>query len=363
MEEKKSIRSHLENPLDFEKTSDPCLMATNNSGIRVTMPIGTNCPLKCKHCYQEGEVKHEVNLETSLLAINRMAEAGVTKLYWDGAEPMTNKDIPKYLKLINELKSSEKYNKDIFNIVSIGTSGMYVNRKRAQDLFDSGLRNIMISLDGAIKETNDEFRGEGVFEKAMDAIDILVNIGYELRVGSTLWAGMVDQIPKLVQLAYEKGAKEVSFNWLQPLGNALKYPEILIPNSYFRDIAKKVNKVENEYSGRILVNMHRRNPIDKTKICKGGRQIVYIAGDRVSPCSWINVLAPEFQSQMSLKEFSLTDILENDPNIKKFRKLVNNISENGALCPAICKIHNEVYEGPDPNDKFGVHNFSIFDLR
>ncbi|MCA9460208.1 MAG: hypothetical protein KC550_06695, partial [Nanoarchaeota archaeon] len=125
----------------------------------------------------------------------------------------------------------------------------------------------------------------------------------------------------------------------------------------------KVNKVENEYSGRILVNMHRRNPIDKTKICKGGRQIVYIAGDRVSPCSWINVLAPEFQSQMSLKEFSLTDILENDPNIKKFRKLVNNISENGALCPAICKIHNEVYEGPDPNDKFGVHNFSIFDLR
>jgi len=343
--------------------SDPCLMATRSVGIRTTMPVGVDCPLNCKHCYQNGISQYSMDLETNLLNIKRMAKDGVSKLYWDGAEPMTNKNVLDYLSLIEQLKNSGNYDENVFATVSIATSGVLVNKDNAQRLFDSGLSSIMVSLDGGTENTHDSFRSRGVFKKVMRAIDTLVNVGYDVRLGTALWQGMLEEVEEIVRIGADKGVKEVSFNWVQPVGNALKIPGILVDNCYFRDVANTVSEIEEKYSGIVGVNMHRRNEIDGSKMCKGGKQITYVAEDWVAPCSWMNVVAPEFRSKMSLKNFGLQEILDYDENIQRFRSLVEDISSDGALCPAICKMYNGSYVGPDPNSKNGVFSINQVSLR
>jgi len=342
--------------------ANPCLLSTDE-GIRVTMSIGVACPLKCKHCYQEGKVRFDVDLGTNLNSLVKMGESGVSKLYWDGAEPMTNPDIDLYLKVIQHMKKQPSAPKYLFKVVSIATNGVLVTYEKSKHLYDNGLRNIMVSLDGATSKTNDYFRDKGAFNKAVNAISILTKIGFDVRIGTTIWRGNIYELEDIVKLGINLGVKEVAFNWLQPIGQALKHPEILVPNEYYQSIANKIRGISYKYENKIKVKFHRDGILDERAICKGGTKIAYISGEWVWPCSWISIVAPEFKSKMSLSKHTLKEILEKDTNIKRFRKLVEKMSKEEACCPALCKIYNGSFIGPDPISSKGIHQINQKELK
>lgn len=338
------------------KKVDPCLLSADKKGLRVTMPIGIDCPLKCKHCYQSGVARFSVDLGTNLNTLVKLGESGVSKLYWDGAEPMTNPDIDLYLKTIYYMKSKPESPEYLFKRVSIATNGMLVNNENARRLYDNGLKNIMVSLDGAKPKTHDYFRNkEGSFKKVTNAINILKKNNFDIRVGSTIWKGNIYELEDLVRLSSELGVEEIIFNWLQPVGRALEYSKLIVPNEYYQAISNNINEISKDYNGKIKVEFHRGGKLDEHAFCKGGKNIAYVSGKWVWPCSWISLIAPEFKSEFSLNDYTLIEILEKDPTIKKFRNVVEEINKKEACCPAMCKIYNGNFIGPDPISENGIH--------
>jgi len=334
---------------------DPCLLSSPKEGLRVTMPVGVNCPLKCKHCYQEGVARYSVDLGTNLNALAKMGESGVSKLYWDGAEPMTNRDIGLYLAVINHMKSKPGASPYLFERVSIATNGIFVNRERAEKLYAGGLRNIMVSLDGATPATHDYFRGLGSYEKAVRAIKILKDVKFDVRIGTTVWKEITKELEDIVKLGLEFGVNEIAFNWMQPIGEALNHQGLLVPNEHFQAVSEKVKAISARHGTRIKISFHRGGETNPDAACKGGVNIAYVSGEWVWPCSWISVVAPEFKSELSLKEHTLKEIIENDPTIQQFRETVDALGEDGACCPALCKVYNGAFKGPDPISAKGVH--------
>jgi MoaA/NifB/PqqE/SkfB family radical SAM enzyme len=285
-----------------------------------------------------------------------MGEGGVSVLYLDGAEPMTCQDINLYLDTISHLKNAEEAPEYLFERVSIATNGFLVTQERSELLYEKGLRNIMVSIDGSNAQTHDQFRNPGSFEKAVSAIEILRNIGYDVRIGTTIWRGNVNQLENIAKLGIDLGVSEVAFNWMQPVGNALNFPDLLIADQNYQAVCDQINSVNESLGPYIKIGYHRGGIADPDKICRGGEGIVYIAGKYVWPCSWISIVSPEiFKSEMTLWENSLSDILENDPSIRRFRALVDRMSAEGAACPAMCRIYNHSFDLPDPISFGGKH--------
>lgn len=332
---------------------DPCLLGRQGNGLRVTMPIGVYCPMRCKHCYQQGTAKYSIDLATNVHSLIRMGEAGVTKLYWDGTEPTTNPDIPLYLNAISHMKQKKP---DVFERVSIATNGIYVTEEKAEEFFSLGLKNIMVSLDG-IKGTHDSFRQPGAYDSAIKAMRILVNAGYDVRVGTTIWSGSIKELDCIAKTASDLGAKEVALNWMQPVGSALDHKELLIANENYQSVCDMIERVISD-NPRIMINFHRGRSVDSSKQCRGGSLISYISGEYVWPCSWISTVAPEFRSEMTLKNHGLQDILDNDPVLNKFKDLSRKMNSEGGFCPALCKIYNGDFKGPDPLSESGIHRIN-----
>lgn len=338
--------------------TDPCLLSAPKTGLRATMSVGKSCPMGCKHCSQMGLSKFDIDKDTSTKTIKDMSEpkSKVSKLYFDGAEPTTNKDLMDYISLINDLRL-DSHDLTMFERVSVATNGIYMTEKKAIELKNAGLTNIMISLDGGNEKTHDFFRKAGSFESVMSATDILVMNDYDVRYGVTLWSGMIKEAEQIVNLAIDKGVKEVSFNWLQPVGSALKNPEILIDNCFYRSIGDKIYNLKEKYDGLMSINFHRYGELDQNKRCEGGSRIFFVGGDRVWPCSWINtIFDDEFGSVMSLKQNTLGEILLNDPNLKRFRRLIELQKEEEASCPALSKLYTGSFDGPDPISTKGIHS-------
>lgn len=339
------------------KQVDPCLLGTPNEGIRATMSIGINCPLKCKHCCISGVTRYSTDTKTNLNSLKMMGLSGVSKLYWDGAEPMTNKDIDTFLDEIANMKSDPNNPRYLFKRVSIATNGMYVDKEKASNLYQRGLRNVMVSLDGASEETHDFFRNKGSFNKAINAIEILKNQGFEVRIGSTLWKGILRELEDITKWGFDLDVEEIAFNWMQPVGRALEYPNLLVPNNLYQTTFNRLNSLSDKYKGKIKVSYHRGGENNRRSNCRGGKNIAYISGEWVWPCSWISLVSPEFRSELSLKDYSLKNILSKDPKIREFRRKVGDLERTeGALCPALCLVYNGSLKGPDPISPEGVHH-------
>ena len=92
-----------------------------------------------------------------------------------------------------------------------------------------------------------------------------------------------------------------------------------------------------KYSERIKVNssFNRRNQDGCRGSCPGGDKFLFIDNlGRVSPCTWVVEKDPNFRSVITLKENSLSQILNSSP-LKKYSRVIKIIEERKILgCPA-----------------------------
>ncbi|MCD7972267.1 MAG: radical SAM protein [Candidatus Azobacteroides sp.] len=135
--------------------------------------IATDCNLSCKGCYAHAnnicgtaakEQKEELTAEQWKQIFQDAATMGINFNLLAGGEPLLRKDI---LKAASEVKDM------IFPIFTNGTviTGSYL------DLFAENLNLIpVISLEGS-KESTDDRRGQGVFNKVIHAMELLKKRG------------------------------------------------------------------------------------------------------------------------------------------------------------------------------------------
>ena len=165
-EKYKKYRYNWINSFDVKNKSKP---------LSVDIEIAAICDLACPHCHREFLVTPDkvINFDLYKSIIDQAVKLDVpsVKLIWRG-EPLLH---PKVKELIQYAKES-----GIIEVI-INTNGTNLNTKKANELIDSGLDQLIYSFDGGTKETYEKMR-PGRFKKN-NFEDVFNNIKnfYEIR--------------------------------------------------------------------------------------------------------------------------------------------------------------------------------------
>jgi len=174
------------------------------------------CNLACQHCWlsptfqPHGGTGGHLDYDLFALAIEQGLPLGLNRVKLTGGEPLLH---PDFIRMVDLLKEKGLG-------LNIETNGTLLTPSLARYLKDkSSLHLISVSLDGAVPETHDAFRGvEGSFEQACQGLRYLVEVGYRPQVIMSLHGGNVNEMEGLLQLAEGLGAGSVKFNLVQPSG-------------------------------------------------------------------------------------------------------------------------------------------------
>lgn len=174
---------------------------------KLTLLITKRCNLWCRTCdYRATRNKYsEINLDQITQLISDAHELGLKQLVLTGGEPMLRKEIYDILDYASSL--------NVHNTVI--SNGTLIGEAEVDKLLKSGLNDISISLD-CFQEINDQIRGEGSYQKALDALKSFCkyrdSMG-SITVGITISKANYRYIFDFCRFLFEEiGVKSITFN-------------------------------------------------------------------------------------------------------------------------------------------------------
>ena len=166
--------------------------------------------------------------------VNEMAEMKVFEVGFSGGEPLLRRDLFKLLTALKD-KRIRTY---------LCTNGLLVNDDITQQISESKVPLVLVSLDGASAKTHDSIRGKGTYRKAIRGIERLVNSQVRTIIMTTLMAVNVGEISSLIRKAERLGVSGISLFMFFPFGRSKQYDELLIQPSLLK---KTIEKLKDEY--------------------------------------------------------------------------------------------------------------------
>lgn len=204
------------------------------------------CNLACAHCRRlesneagvadlstaEGEAlidqlaelgRRQTQMSTSMQ--NAASAMPMPVLVFSGGEPLCRRDL---FSLMDRARQHGI-------ILALATNGTTVNRDKAQQIRDSGVARVSVSLDGATAEVHDRMRQiSGAFDKALEGIRHLHDADVPFQINVTLTKQNAYQLEDVYDLARSLGAVAVHIFMLVPVGcgQVLAETDMLSPQQY-----------------------------------------------------------------------------------------------------------------------------------
>jgi AdoMet-dependent heme synthase len=170
------------------------------------------CNLRCIHCRASAtELSSPADLSTQVAKaiIDEIAEMSSPILVLSGGEPLYRSDI----------YGLARYGTDKGLRVALATNGTLVTKQVARRIFDTGVKRVAISLDGADAATHDTFRGiPGAFDAAITGFRNLKELGMSVQINTTIARHNAHQLPQVLELAKSIGADALHTFLLVPVG-------------------------------------------------------------------------------------------------------------------------------------------------
>jgi radical SAM protein with 4Fe4S-binding SPASM domain len=221
----------------------------------VSWNITRLCNLKCTHCYlpagfvdtnefPSGYYRDtELSQSQCFRVIDEIAEINPNiLLILTGGEPLLRPDI---------LKISE-YAAQTGFLVVMGTNGVLLTDETVQRMSDHGVSGAGISLDAVDAVNHDNFRGmEGAYEATMNGIEALKRANLDFLVQTSVTRWNYDEIPQIVEFAYQLGAKVINIYFLVKTGRGKTVMDIT-PLQY-ESLLSTLFELQVEYQGKMLV--------------------------------------------------------------------------------------------------------------
>jgi MoaA/NifB/PqqE/SkfB family radical SAM enzyme len=193
----------------------------------VDFAIDYRCNLGCEHCFKTVLEKDESANGARRLSIEdygRIADEamalGAVNFSFQGGEIFLYKDWEKVIRACKPWK----------NVISVSTNGTMLTEENLNRLKRTGVDILTISLDSAVPEEHDRFRGvDGTFDKVIDGIDRALKRGFNVTIGTVVSHDNLhsDGISGLIEMAE---SKRIILNLILavPAGNWQKNKEILV---------------------------------------------------------------------------------------------------------------------------------------
>ncbi len=310
------------------------------------------CNMRCQHCFVEFETKPK---DLKLPEFEELSKH-VNDLVWldiGGGEPSLRKDLPQIISLFRMTE------------LSIPTNGWFVDRvMKTMDAVAKlvpGKLIVTVSLDG-FRDTHDEIRQAGSFDRAIESIKQLASLGtVRLKVNTCVCERNYAEIPAFME--YVQTNLPVDYQGLLLLRGSPINPIYRLPGTdQLRDLGKRVRPIQQRYSygrtgvlGRIQRNFQELKwnlQIDTLEQeaqlvpCLGGQShvVVYANGD-VAPCEIL-------PSVGNIRRTPFTDIVRSDA----WKQSVTSIKRGDCNCTHDCNMMENILFNPATYPKllFGV---------
>lgn len=160
--------------------------------LAVTMALTYRCNLRCRYCQIWEEAGEELGTGQVLAAIDELVEAGACRLGLTGGEPLLRDDLARIV----------HHAKDRGLFTTVFTNGALVDRHL------SALRRldaVLVSLDGP-RELHDAMRGQGSFDGALRAMELLARGGVPVWTHTVLTVHNIDALDLVLDTARRFGA-------------------------------------------------------------------------------------------------------------------------------------------------------------
>lgn len=191
------------------------------SPVNLTWEVTFACNLRCRHCLSASDepAPDELTTGEALDLVGQLHGAGVFQINFGGGEPFLRPDFEEIL--------AACHGKGIMTCIS--TNGTLLNPERVARLAASRLVAIQVSLDGASRQTCDAIRGQGVFDRAVEAVRLLAASSIPTSINTVLTAQNAGEIPALHELARSLGVS-LRVSRFRPSGRGADNWEELRPN-------------------------------------------------------------------------------------------------------------------------------------
>ena len=312
------------------------------------------CNLSCAHCRRlesDEAIGKDLSTEQGKDLIEQLAAIGrgqpiMPILVFSGGEPLCRSDLFELVGYANSLKIT----------TALATNGTLIDSEIAEQLRNSGIARVSISLDGATADVHDKLRRlKGSFERALQGAKQLRQNNVPFQINITLTKQNAHQLEDIYQLAKSIGAVAVHVFMLVPVGcgQILAQTDMLTPGEYEQKLIEicqldgrgelqiKVTcgphyeriirqsglyktRMEAKHPGSSVSDMGRSAAASRGCLAGVGLLFVSHQGD-VFPCGYLPVKCGNVLTER------LSEIWENSKDLAKMRD-VSNLEGKCSLC-------------------------------
>jgi len=222
----------------------------------VSWNLTYRCNLACEHCYLDAggtplvdsesfADRSELGTEECFKVIDDIAAFApecVTIL--TGGEPLLRRDI---LEIVRRASERGLW-------VVVGTNGVRISENVARRLADAGARGLSLSLDALDPDRHDRFRNvRGAWRNTVEGAGILNRAGLPFIVQTTAGSHNLGELEAIADFAHDRLAAKVwNLYFLVPTGRG-QFVSDITPTQY-DDVLASLYRIQQKYSGRMLVN-------------------------------------------------------------------------------------------------------------
>lgn len=192
----------------FERADPELKIIVDQDPICLYLETTNRCNLPCGTCprtFEELEPPADMSWELFTRIVDQFPKIERVVLHGVG-EPMMVRDLGKMI----------RYLKDRGTYVLFNTNGTLLNRRKGEELIESGLDELRVSLDAAEPATFKIVRGLDMFDRIVENVHAFTQMQQEKGVQTprvSLWLTALretlPQLPAFVRLAHNLGVQEV----------------------------------------------------------------------------------------------------------------------------------------------------------
>ncbi len=186
--------------------------------LAVHLEVVAACNLACAHCFAGELPRRDRPLTLAELDVlfAQLARAGSFRLGLTGGEPLLRKDL---LDVIDLALGHGLH-------PCLTTNALLLDERWARELGRRELVWLNVSLDGATAATNDAVRGDGVFDRVRERLELLRRHA-RFTLAFTVTRANAGEALRCAELAAEVGASTAVFRPLYPVGVARAHMELM----------------------------------------------------------------------------------------------------------------------------------------
>ncbi len=267
----------------------------------VTLDLTQDCPYKCEGCSRENNQIGYLGEDKIKELLSTLKSMGLTRISLSGGEITISRAITEKAKRVVSY-ALEQGIRDI----SVLTSGF--NSKRLEELIDSGVTEVQISVDGDGAGHNEYKQSSQSYRRAIENIQMCDKKDVKLVTNTVVTKKNFHTIPKTIDTLLGLGVEKTRITKILTQNKQLG-----LTAQESRNLYEMILKKQREYGERVINTF---GSCTNKIICSGGLVYAHIgATGNVFPCDHLSDIPAG-----NINDSGFEDIWTNSKTIKLFRE-------------------------------------------